>query len=919
MEKPNAGRNTAEDVRSPAFSHVWNCVLLASAGGWVYWYELPWRGNLLGEAAIDLAWMVMCVGIATWRRGSFAENLLWVILSRRLHLAAMGEFEAFEVLVSMSWALWGACLMLAATDEQRMLLAAYHCGLTFDPGRCRPIGLGMSFGLDAAALDLFLVTAGMSRIARGCLPTIHWVPTGLLAGFLGFLALVHGRGPGTNTAVILLALGSQAFFFLAPGAAAATGDRLMQVFVLAGLPIVLTGFGMMLGEADLWTAWQKRVFAGGLHPNILAAYALAMLTFILRPAVWDLLPVFTRRVARAVSGIAYVGILLASGGRAAILVFLLTVLFAFHRRFAEMTAGWMLLPTLAVGLISLHKLFATSLWFEIFHNERFLIWRAAIDQIRAQPWLGHGMMAFGQLPLFLPVEWRMIPNDWIYPHTHNLFLEIALTGGLPLLVLFLTTVVWWATSPTVSSGSLILGSTFLALGLFDVVWFVPSLMALGMSVYCEVTRGPGSSDEPLATYGTKPWLILPVAVAMISLAFLLHRGPFLFRQSIEVLGDRNPAWSETLDRAATVRPSDVAIQLQRLFIRWSTGIVPSEADLVELDEIAAGWPGYYLPRFLRGRLRELAGQPHQALKDLAASVACEPRDLLGIRWARLALAQANLGLDPTDAAWEAVLRGGWGPSLVLDHPVFGASMTFLLVSRWAAAKPQSVYQAQMMADIGIHLARRGVPLPAKPVDPDLARNFPEHVRDAWTLLDLLRFPHSTPRFDPSWGMGCLLYMLDLAAKSNRQEQAKEIYQLIQTKIVRRSKEHENLRSDFLASGFLSPDEALERLQRLGQSDPGNPWIIERSGDLLAAVGRVVEAQKKWRTALELCATVRLEPVFSDGPRPWALGSTGDQWTLAFETALRRFEPAAVGYHRLAWEAFMARLRDKLAGQPRGRP
>ncbi|HQG27081.1 MAG TPA: hypothetical protein PLY73_00890, partial [Candidatus Ozemobacteraceae bacterium] len=132
MDTPAAGREIGIEERFRTLRGVWNFILLAVTACWVYLYEFPWRGDLLGLPAIDLAWMAACVGIASWRGRSFAENLLWITLSRHLHLAAMGEFEAFQALVSISWAAWGACLALAETDEQRMLLAGYHLGLTFD-------------------------------------------------------------------------------------------------------------------------------------------------------------------------------------------------------------------------------------------------------------------------------------------------------------------------------------------------------------------------------------------------------------------------------------------------------------------------------------------------------------------------------------------------------------------------------------------------------------------------------------------------------------------------------------------------------------------------------------------------------------------------------------------------------------------
>lgn len=894
-------------------------VLAVVTGCWIFLYEIPARGSLFGSPALDLAWMAVCVGIASWRGRPFVESLLWVVLSHRLHLDAMGEFEAFQALVSLAWGGWGVCLMLAETAEQRMLLVGYHLGLTFDTGMCRPIGLGMSFSLDAAALDLLLLTGGMSRIARGSVPALRRIPVVILTGALCLLALSHAAGPGSNTAVMLLALGSMAIFFLAPGPAAAAGDRLMQVLVIAGLPVALAALGMMMGETSLWTAFQKRVFAGGLHPNLLAAYSLAMLTFIIRPTAWDVFPASGRRVARAGSFVAYFGVLLASGGRAAILVFLLLLPIVFRRRFVDVCAGRMVMPVIAVGVLCLYKLSDASVWFDIMHNERFLIWRSAVSRILEQPWLGHGMMALGQLPQSLPYEVRMLPGDWVYPHTHNLFLEIALSGGFPLLALFLAATYVWGTAPALSSGNATLGFAFLVLGLFDFVWFTPSLMALGISRYCETMHGPDSQAETTHAKSCVPWAIMGALMVMICAVFTVSRAPFLYRRSVELLGDRNPAWVETLDKAAAARPTDLSIRLQRLLIRWNTGTAPSDADRSEIDAIIADWSGYYLPRFLRGRLHLLAGHPDRALDDLAASVSLEPRDLLGIRWGHLALARAAVGADPSDAAWEAVLRGAWGPSLVLDHPSFGATMTSMLVSRWKATMPNDIYEAQLVANIGTHLARRGVRLPTKEPDPALAQKFPEHIRDAWALLDLFRNPPANLEIDPSWDMRCLSFMLERAAQAKNKDIFERIYHNIQDKIIRRNKRHEHLDGDFLSVGFLPPEAALERLQALRQYDPGNPWIIERSGDILAESDRLDEAGHEWRMALKLCSTVRLEPVFSGGPRSWALNSTGDQWMQVFETALRRYDPEAVGYHRQAWDEFIARLKRKVADAEGRRP
>lgn len=940
---------------------IWNLVLLAVTAGWVGWYEIPWSGDLLGSPAIDLAAMGIAAVAAAWRGNSLPESLLWLVLSRRIHLEAKGELEAFQALMSISWGGWVLGLAWATTGQARLLLAGYHLGLTFDPGICRPIGLGMSIGHDAAALDLLLLSAAVGRFLASPWPAWRPLPAGVLGGGLVWLLATHAVRPGGEvTADLLATLASVSLFLLAlgPGAAAAaaggtpspavaagpdpgTGgpavpyapgpDRLRQVLVLAGLPLVLAAQGLtFLGEGDLWVALQKRVFAGGLHANLLAAWSLAMLAFILQPGEWDLFPPSTRRLARVGGFLVYFLTLIASGGRAAILVFLVMVAVAARRRLPGLSPARAAVVVGAIIFLGLYKLWWTSLWGEVLHNERWFIWRAAVDLIQANPWTGWGLLAFGQLPQTLPPEMALIPYDWVYPHTHQLLLEVALTGGIPLLLLFLACLGLWAASPALTPTGLTLGAGFLALGFFDFVWFTPSLSALLLGVFLEALRDPAGvapRPGPAAVGPRDPaawarWVMVGLA-ALAGVGLLgIHQGPFLYRAALDRLQAGNPSWAGLLEKAVQARPGCLPLRLQRLLIRWGTGLPPTGDDLPELDGLVGGWPGYYLPRFLRGRVLMLLGQADRATGDLEESVRLEPRDLTGVRWGQLALAREWAGQDPASAAWEATRRGGWGAALVLDHPAVGASLSAALAGRWAVAVPDSIYAVGDLAEVGQQLSRRGLVLPARGLPAALEAGLPPHIRETWDLVALQQgalasgpAPALAAAFPDAegWGMARLEWLLEAAARAGDRDLFARVYPLVQDRVARRSKEHEHLRSAFLSLRFLPPGLALDRLQGLLEADPGNPWLLERFGDALAAAGRPDEARGAWQEALGLCPQVRLEPVFADGPRPWALGPTGDQWTFAFERVLRRFDVEAPRYHRVAWEAFLARLGAKAGG------
>lgn len=66
-------------------------------------------------------------------------------------------------------------------------------------------------------------------------------------------------------------------------------------------------------------------------------------------------------------------------------------------------------------------------------NDRTRVWQASMDAIELRPLLGYGYNAGAKAAI--RDHWKFA--HWIPPHAHNEFLEAALAGGIPALLLFL--------------------------------------------------------------------------------------------------------------------------------------------------------------------------------------------------------------------------------------------------------------------------------------------------------------------------------------------------------------------------------------------------------------------------------------------------------------------------------------------------
>lgn len=84
-------------------------------------------------------------------------------------------------------------------------------------------------------------------------------------------------------------------------------------------------------------------------------------------------------------------------------------------------------------------------------NDRTRVWQASMDAIELRPLLGYGYNAGARAAI--RDHWKFA--HWVPPHAHNEFLEAALAGGLPALLLFLAIylVVLWKAGRDVRYGA----------------------------------------------------------------------------------------------------------------------------------------------------------------------------------------------------------------------------------------------------------------------------------------------------------------------------------------------------------------------------------------------------------------------------------------------------------------------------------
>ncbi len=910
-------------------------ITVAIACFWWLAMEKDSTGSLLGTTGIDLALIGIAAFLAQAGGAAWQDSLLWGILSRRIHLDAMGNVESLPVVYSVSFTVWIVAWAAANRDRTRSLLLAWHLGLSFDPGFSRTAGLGMAIGWEAAPLNLLLLTASLQAVLTS--PTRTWFGGLGLPAFTGaiWLLALHGNGATGQLTCSLIATGILSILFLGTRLQGGVGEPgLFGALALGTVPIFLVALVSGWGESSsLMVFLQKRLSAGSLHPNLLGAGAMTLLLLLASGKDFRTFPASVVPPITAFVGFLALIVLCGSGSRVLMALFLVGGTLMLLR--GRLPGKKIVLGILAVfAPILVWRLSQSAYLAEWTLNERFFIWESAFRNVLRAPMTGFGVLPFGLLPQRIDPLAGVWVYDWNYPHSHALVSEILLWGGIPLLALAGFVLIRWIISMAALShgqaegegaGEAILPCLlFLSYGMADFIWFTPSLLFLGISIAWIPIPGEVSPRELPKVFGEPwKWVVLLLAIPPMVGVTTAGIGFSRYSEALAAFRERNPAWVPLMDKAILAAPLNIDFPLQRLLWKWSAGVRPAEGDNREVSLMIQRAPDFYLPWFLRGRLESLKGEFATAAALLEASVNLEPRDSTGIRWANLALARIKASQTWEFAGLNAIARPEWGSAMLLDHPDFASRTRECLASCVSALNPDGIPGVLGFTRAFSSLARRGVGgiaippgtfgIPGMPawLD-DLARGVEvesglssgsgervfQSLRGDFDRLGIDRLTILSREADRRG---------DFATSASAARRVGELWNY-------RNKNNEDVTTPFfLARSLLQArgfEEARALLDRLDALDPRNPFIFERRGDLLASEGDREGALREFQTALQIVPSARLDPFFSGEPRN-ILFPCGDHWTFMFERALRRFDPDAPDYHWEEWEEYENRLEQKL--------
>ncbi len=315
----------------------------------------------------------------------------------------------------------------------------------------------------------------------------------------------------------------------------------------------------------------------------------------------------------------------------------------------------LLLPVLAaVGAAWAAKVGTPRLAEALLSMDRFLgfgaalrldMWSRALDMLRDMPYTGVGLDTFPNM------IWNFYPGYALgpEPHSHNLYLQVALDLGLPGLVIFLGMVgiwLWWALKAHRKSadghtraalaGSMAGVVAFLSYGFIDTIWaskpvvFIWLLLALGI-----VASKPAWAEAQSA--GKRPRVSAQTALGAALLAALVVSVlvcPGLLARNIGVLrAHRALSRAEASPPPAAGALASVRGQLERI----SQG-PQRNSHVFDLLGRTDGW--------LQEYDRAVAAFRQEVALDAADPLRYVPHESLRAKW---------LGAPPPDSA-DALLK-----------------------------------------------------------------------------------------------------------------------------------------------------------------------------------------------------------------------------------------------------------------------
>ncbi|MBF0542978.1 MAG: O-antigen ligase family protein [Candidatus Riflebacteria bacterium] len=952
-------------VNSKTGKLLWNTSIILFLFVWFWSFEVGDSRTLFALPILDFFAVLITSFLASRRGASFFDSLLICTISRKLNIEAMSRLESLSEMIPILWVIWLGLWSFTENEKIRSLLVLYHFGLSFDAGNSRSIGVGMAPGWECWNLNILLLFASQRAIFNREFSFKNNFAIVILFCSL-FLIALHGFGSNSYfTSAMISTLVAFSLFAMIyfPGGFEEEGT--VASIAVGGIAICLSAIYSGIADAgSLAILFRKRIFAGGLHPNVLGVWSMAILLCLSTRDCFGLFSHHLKRILNAFCILILVLTLIGSGSRVIWMIAILGILLSYSGIKKSVGMKKMFVGFAFLILVGIWKFGLETFGYEIFHNERFFIWKAAFENILNSPLVGYGCLSFGFGPQRIDEIAAQFTQDWNYPHSHNLYLEILLTGGVVLFMGFFCLCREWYKSSGNSMNSGLRNAVvcLLVAGIFDFPFFCPSVVFISLlllfsgvyngkkiSIYRVLLHNENSSTS---SHAVSPEILSPLPLPkeaslkvfqrkyvlqslsgnqmklgflffLFQLAIFLQIIPAIstrwFEKSVESLQNSNLEWQETMSRAVLLSPKRVELALQKMLWELSTGVgFQIQGFEKQVHELKKTWKDYYLLDFLAGRICYLRGNFKGAEDFFTRSLECEPRDMKGIRWAFLSLCLIKQQKAFYETSSRAIRRSEWGSSILLDHPSLGKS--FFQNAIEGCLSEKNWYK---FSSVARQLTERGALVVDEKTESSLLKQFGEEIAGELDLFKSLQNYYHGEYLKIIEKYGKVVDSLDLrglhlmemaAEKTNDYETFERVSRLVDEKWIYRSKASEDVISEylkillFLRKGNLA--EAEEILSKQLAVDPANPWLLELMGDVFSSSARPEMALDVWQYSLKNVKSARLDPFFADGPRT-ILGPVGDQWVILFERAFRRLDTEAGEYNQQKWQTFQQRISEKI--------
>jgi hypothetical protein len=868
-----------------------------------------------GHVEADRYLIFVYAAALLFRKESAGINILTLVISHSVHSYCAQSVGTFPELFQFSWLAMASYLVVK--PESYQVAIVYQMGLTFDAAFMRTTGLGMQASFYCANLTLLLVAGSLEQILKKGI-TWKYDIRHLLVFAAGLFFLNIFREQPVYTSDLTMLFAGLALFWTT----ISKNDKNLYIVALglSGSIIALISIGnLAIISENFGEIFRRRAWAAGTHPNRIATWAFAMQLLL---SLCDDIERFPGKKSARIFQVFLWAVIILTGARIVLALSIISQLFYYGRELLKkrqaLIAGGIIL------ILAFARIMQKFSWAELIKNERLLIWYSAWQNIIRAPIAGHGFWTMSLLPQSFPAGAQYWAYDWNYPHAHQMFLELLTWGGLTLL-LTAAAIFFAALLKNKTSAYRFCLAGFLATGLLDFAWGSPSMLALAFFL---LFFDFAPEERKCFRIDLKARLLLLLLGLVASFYCLNHHYNIRsFEIGTQRFASGKDGWAEQT-AIASENLREPFPKMHLLIRKAAAGYNLNEL-IGRASALTLKYPDYYAVWFLAGRLLELNRNREAALTCYQKAVELEPRDLTGIRHARLMLTLLN-GSDNVKLAsleerfLEIVKNGGWGLPLLINHRDFGQQARGL-----AANSINRLLQQKKMPDIELLFLFKNATEWGIPIDYQLAQKIDRQGLPPWLADEfeaaLLKRRFSThrnlekndlePFLKDNAGPALCKAVAGLAVDANFPDIVMKAYQLHRQAFNFRGKNYEDLQMQFYAAqGFLKSGNlvaARNELDRIAAFDHGNPAVFMLLAEVQRRLGNFVEENRLLQMARQFTLNCSFQPNFHFGVYDdnWP---EGDHWTLVIEKTLRRRDNESRSYCENQWMDQIRRIDKRLA-------